>query len=63
MDHADEKVLEAIYTLLEANVSAHTLTEEQMTIVEERMAEYKAGTSKTREWDAVKTMIGRKRDL
>ena len=30
IDHADDKVLEAIYTLLEANVNQYTLTDEQI---------------------------------
>ncbi len=47
IDHADDKVLEAIYTLLEANVNQYTLTDEQISIVEERMEGYKTGKSKT----------------
>ena len=60
IDHADDKVLEAIYTLLEANVNQYTLTDEQISIVEERMEGYKTGKSKTYEWEEAKTMIGKK---
>jgi Putative addiction module component len=57
---ADDKVLEAIYTLLEANVNQYTLTDKQISIVEERLEQYHAGTSKTYDWEEVKKMIGKK---
>lgn len=60
MEHADDKVLEAIYTLLEASANEHTLTDEQMSIVEERMAQYISGKSKTFDWEEAKKMIGKK---
>jgi hypothetical protein len=60
IDHADDKVLEAIYTLLEANMNDYSLTDEQISIVEERMEQYLAGKSKTYDWEEAKTMIGGK---
>jgi hypothetical protein len=61
IENADDKVLEAIYTLLSANVEdGYTLTEEQITQVEERREEYLSGKSKTYAWDEAKKMIGKK---
>ena len=59
MDHADDKVLGAIYTLLEANAVNHTATDEQITIAEERAEEYLAGKSKTYGWEEAKEMISK----
>ena len=59
IEYADDKVLEAIYTLLSANADGYTLTAEQMTIVEERREEYLSGKSKTHSWDEAKKMIGK----
>jgi hypothetical protein len=53
--------LEAIYTLLEANANRHhSLTDEQLNIVEERREEYLAGKSKMHDWEDVKKMIKKK---
>ncbi len=60
MEHADDKVLEAIYTLLEANVNQYTLSDEQISIVEERIEQYTSGKSKTYDWEEAKRMIGKK---
>ena len=60
IDQADDKVLEAIYTLLEANVINYSLTDEQINMVEERVEEYKSGVSKTYNWEEAKNMIGKK---
>ncbi len=61
METADDSVLEAIYTLLNANAPVtYAATEEQMKIVEERREEYLAGKSKMRHWDEVKDLIKKK---
>lgn len=58
METADDSVLEAIYTLLNANMpSAYKLTDEQMKIVEEERIDYLAGKGETYDWEDVKARI------
>ena len=60
IDHADDKVLKAIYTLLESTIDDYTLTTEQMAEVERRRERYLSGKSKTHTWQKAKLMIGKK---
>ena len=57
IEHADEKVLEAIFTLLEASDDRYKLTDEQISIVEERQADYLSGKSKAQDWEEVKKIV------
>jgi len=58
---ADDKILEAISTLLETSIGqTYTLTDEQLSQVEERRTKYLAGESKTYDWNEAKDMIGKK---
>ncbi len=61
MELADDKVLEAISTLLETCVGqTYTLTDEQLAQVEERRTRYLTGESKTHNWNDAKNWIGKK---
>lgn len=58
-DIDDDKILEAIYTILNSRGygSAYRLSDEDLSIVEERKASYKAGKSKMLSPAAVKKKI------
>jgi|CryBogDrversion2_2_1035213.scaffolds.fasta_scaffold384199_1 putative addiction module component (TIGR02574 family) len=60
IEYADDNVLEAIYTLLRANMDEHSLSDEQMAEVERRRADHLSGKSKTYSWEEAKKMIGKK---
>lgn len=57
----DEKILEAIYTLLEKEVrkeqSDAELSEEHKRILDERLASYKANPDYVLDWETVKAEI------
>lgn len=58
IETADDSILEAIYTLLNANVpTAYKLTDEQVRIVEEERSNYLAGKGETHDWEDVKARI------
>ena len=60
IDYADDKVLEAIYILLEANMGSYTITDAQMAEVERRREDYLSGKAKMHTWEEAKKMIGKK---
>ena len=60
IDHADDKVLKAIYTLLESTIDDYSLTSQQMAEVERRREHYLSGKSKTHTWQKAKSLIGKK---
>ncbi len=61
MELADDKVLEAINTLLETSVGkSYALTEEQLAEVEKRRTKYLSGEAKMYDWQEAKSTIGKR---
>jgi hypothetical protein len=61
MELADDKVLEAINTLLETSVGqTYTLTDEQLSEVEKRRTKYLSGEAKMYDWKEAKNRIGKR---